>query len=159
MQKSGKCDGDAAKPHSTVAIFHLGAAPRRTRERADQRRCFSVKMPPHKGKTVQKIDDFPKSPLALRGTRAVSDGVAPPTMLRAALKRTRRSCRPEAFSGCTTYNAACGIETRRYPMRHIRRTEVAPYTMLRAALKLHSARLYSSEMSLHHTHAIYGIFQ
>ena len=44
-------------------------------------------MPPYKGKTVQKIDDFPKCPLALRGTRAVSDGF------------------------CTTYNAACGIET------------------------------------------------
>ena len=110
MQKSGKCDGDAAKPHSTVAIFHLGAAPRRTRERADQRRGFSVKMPPYKGKTVQKIDDFPKCPLALRGTRAVSDGVAPHTMLRAALKQL--------------------IDE---PVRE--RVNVAPHTMLRAALK------------------------
>ena len=60
--------------------------------------------------TNQKSGDFPKEHFSSRGTRAASDGLAPPTKPRAALKHPSLSG-SEIFGACTTNKAACGIET------------------------------------------------
>ena len=60
--------------------------------------------------------------------------VAPHTMLRAALKRLIVRLTGEPLFSCTTYHAACGIETFLTSCNPLQGC-VAPHIMLRAALK------------------------
>ena len=60
-------------------------------------------------------------------------GVAPHKMLRAALKLNKTFSK-SPFESCTTYNAACGIETFKFIIL-LQFYPVAPHIMLRAALK------------------------
>ena len=59
----------------------------------------------------QTSGDFPKEPLDTRDTRAASDGLAPQTKPRAALKQAFSSSNLVSSHACTTNKAACGIET------------------------------------------------
>ena len=61
--------------------------------------------------TNQKSGDFPKEHFSSRGTRAASDGLAPPTKPRAALKQAFHEYIIKPETTCTTNKAACGIET------------------------------------------------
>ena len=61
-------------------------------------------------------------------------GVAPHIMLRAALKRLIVRLTGEPLFSCTTYHAACGIETFLTSCNPLQ-GRVAPHIMLRAALK------------------------
>ena len=92
-------------------VFPKWRNPRRTRDSADEHTIFQAKTSSKGTKTPRKIDDFPKCFLAPYGARAASDGVAPQTMLRAALKRSLRLRTLLWRRRCTTNNAACGIET------------------------------------------------
>ena len=84
-------------------------------------------MPPHKGETAQKIDDFPKHPLAPRGTRAASDGVAPHIMLRAALKRKSLYREGHKLSHCTTFMPYTVFSNEiNYLLRHQGRSRPCP---------------------------------
>ena len=68
-------------------------------------------------------------------------------MLRAALKHVNWMLAEVDELGCTTYNAACGIETFR-PALHALERAVAPHTMLRAALKPHLCALIDEDLDV-----------
>lgn len=113
VQKSGKCDGDAAKPHSTVAIFHFGATPRGTRAASDG-------VAPH---IMLRAALKPKD--NIRVPHHVE--VAPHTMLRAALKRKSLYREGHKLSRCTTFMPYTVFSNEiHYLLRHQGRSRPCP---------------------------------
>ena len=78
----------------------------RTRDCAGERSCIRTFVFTFFRLTNQKSGDFPKELFSSRGTRAASDGLAPPTKPRAALKQDRCPDFPSQSSTCTTNKGA-----------------------------------------------------